>query len=253
MEYITSLSNNKIKKIVKLKEAKVRKVEKKFLIEGKHLIEDAFKKGLVLTLLGSEEQLQTLSHLNTQNIEILVITNPIAEKLSDVVTSQNLFAVCQFLEQTIDLEHNILILDQLQNPGNLGTLIRSAAAFNFKTIIASENTVNFYNDKVLRSTQGNFFQVNLINQNLITTMEILKNNNYQIIGTTLHQDAQMLNDVNWSRKSKYALIIGNEANGISSQISQLIDFNVLVEMDVQVESLNAGVAGSLIMYNIQNC
>lgn len=252
MEYISSVANQKIKDILKLKEQKYRKNEQKFLLEGFHLIQTALEQGIVLTLLGSEANLSQFKQNWAKIAEIIIISDNVADKLSDVKTSQAIFAVCQLNSGMIDLTHNVLLLDQIQDPGNLGTLIRSGAAFNFKTIIASHNSVSFYNDKVLRSTQGNFFQVNLLNDNLVTTIATLKANGYLIFGTSLHTDAKMLDQVTWNQKQKYALVIGNEGQGISPEIAKLVDFNILIEMTEGVESLNAGVAGSIIMYQINN-
>ncbi|ATZ17123.1 RNA methyltransferase, TrmH family [Williamsoniiplasma luminosum] len=252
MQKLSSSTNYKIKEILKLKEKHVRLERQQFLVEGQHLVLEALKKGIVLTILGTELALQhnvVQKHLHTVD-EVYEISANVAQKLSDVVTSQHIFAVCSMKEQKIDYEHNILLLDQLQDPGNLGTLIRSAASFDFKTIIGSANAVSFYNDKVLRATQGNFFQVNLINEYLIKTINDLKQAGYVILGTNLHQNSKKLEKVRFNDKDKYALIIGNEAKGISFELLDMIDININVEMDDQVESLNAAIAGSIIMHKI---
>ncbi|PPE05440.1 TrmH family RNA methyltransferase [Williamsoniiplasma lucivorax] len=252
MKKITSVTNQTIKDILQLKDKAVRKERQEFLLEGQHLILEAFRKGLVLILLGTSEALKhgaIQKHLDEAK-EVFEISPSVAEKLSDVVTSQSIFAVCAMKKPAIDLDHNILLLDQLQDPGNLGTLIRSAASFNFKTIIASPNTIGFYNSKVLRSTQGNFFQVNLINEYLMKTINDLKNEDYIILGTSLHQHAKTLEKVKFDDKEKYALILGNENKGISPELLDMIDININVEMNDQVESLNAAIAGSIIMHKI---
>ncbi|WP_027063091.1 TrmH family RNA methyltransferase [Mesoplasma seiffertii] len=252
MEKITSVANLKIKELLKLKESKYRNQQKQFIVEGIHLVTEALKKGIVLTILGTSHGIATLTKTSKNDCQIIEISDNVADKLSDTVKTQAVFAVCQMSEPYIDLENNILLLDRVQDPGNIGTLIRSAASFNFKTIISAPNSVSFYNDKVLRSTQGNFFDVNLVNQELIPVIKLLKENGYTIIGTALHHGYQKLADLQQQQNFKVALIIGNEAQGISEPLFEHIDLNVIIEMADNVESLNAAVAGSIIMYQFNS-
>ncbi|UZK63841.1 RNA methyltransferase [Mycoplasma mycoides subsp. capri] len=253
MEVISSVSNPKIKEILKLKDRKHRNKQKLFIVEGFHMIMEAYNDQIIKTLLGTSKALEVLKD-EIPNIEqVIEISENVAKKISDTVTSQQIFAICSMPENTkIDFENNILLLDQIQDPGNLGTLIRSAASFNFKTVIASPNSANFHNQKVLRSTQGNLFQVNLVNEYLVTVINQLHDNNYIIIGTSLHDDSKPLSKVKFDSDDKYALIIGNEGKGISPELLDLIDLNINIEMAEDVDSINAAVAGSIIMYQINN-
>ncbi|SYV95700.1 RNA methyltransferase, partial [Mycoplasma putrefaciens] len=184
MEKITSTANPKIKEILKLKESKHRNAKNLFLVEGFHMVLEAYNHNMVKTLLGTEKSLKVLKDEIPNIDQVIEISDNVCKKLSETITSQEIFAVCSMPEKNqIDLDHNILLLDQIQDPGNLGTLIRSAASFNFKTVIASPNSAHFHNQKVLRATQGNLFKVNLSNEYLIKVINQLHDNNYIIIGT----------------------------------------------------------------------
>lgn len=252
MEKITSVSNQTIKDLLKLKENKHRNERQQFIVEGFHLVNEALIKGQVLLILGTSQNLELLQLDNSNQIKTIEISSNVADKLSDTVKTQGIFGVCEMPSSEIDFTNNVLLLDKVQDPGNIGTLIRSGASFNFKTIVAAPNSVSFYNDKVLRSTQGNFFDVNLVSQDLILTIKLLKTKGYTIIATALHSEYQNLMNVKFDQYPKVAIIIGNEAQGISEPLFEHIDLNVKIEMADHVESLNAGVAGSILMYQFNS-
>lgn len=250
---ISSVNNPQIKEIVKLsKDPVYRREQQRFVVEGIHLVSEALKKGIVQAVYLTDESYDELRELLPFSDEhlFIIIKEHVANKISMTVKSQGIFAICAMTPQAIDYDHDILLLDKVQDPGNIGTLIRSAASFDFKTVIASPASVSFYNDKVIRATQGNFFQINLIREYLMQTISDLKADGYVIIGTRMHEESKPLNKIKIKDNQKYALIIGNESKGISPEISQFIDFNILIPMEEQVESLNAAVAGSILMYQI---
>jgi len=252
MELITSAANPKIKEFLKLDDSRYRREQKQFAIEGLHLVNEGLKHKVVETVFLTEaayDKMHTQLDL-TEAKHTYLIKDHLAKKMKKTTKSQDIFAICAMKDHPIDYKNNVLLLDRVRDPGNIGTLIRSAASFNFKTVIASPNSVSFYNDKVLRSTQGNLFQVRLINEYLVQTINDLKSHGYLILGTQMHEDYEMLNDLRFSSRNKYALIIGNESQGISSEITDLLDENIVIEMQPEVESLNAAVAGSIIMYEI---
>ena len=140
-----------------------------------------------------------------------------------------------------------LILDNIQDPGNLGTIIRSAVAFNFDTIILSNDSVDVYNSKVIRASQGLLFNVNIKIGDLTEIIPELKNNGYQIYGTKVTNG----NDVkSIAKNSLFAIIMGNEGNGMSDAVSKLCDSFVYINMNDKCESLNVGVAASILMYEL---
>lgn len=240
--YITSINNEYIKEISKLNEKKYRDKSNKYLIEGLHLVTEALKYDIIDTIIIRED----FSY--ETNIKHIIVSNEVMKKLSDNPSIPKIMAVVNKKESTIS-GNKILLLDRLQDPGNLGTIIRSAVAFNFDTIILSNDTVDLYNSKVLRSTQGMLFNINILRQDLTNVINELKNNNYTIYGTKVDNgnDVKEINKIN-----KFALIIGNEGTGISDNILKQCDKYLYIKMNNNCESLNAGVAASILMYEMGN-
>ena len=152
-------------------------------------------------------------------------------------------------EKDNHIGERILILDNIQDPGNLGTIIRSAVAFNIDTIILSNDTVDLYNPKVVRSSQGMIFHINIIRRNTHKIITELKNEGYKIVGTKVTNGKDVKEA---SIYSHFALIIGNEGHGISKEIDDLCDEYLYIIMNEKCESLNAGIAASIIMYEINS-
>lgn len=240
--HITSINNEYIKEISKLNEKKYRDKSNKYLIEGLHLVTEALKYDIIDTIIIRED----FSY--ETNIKHIIVSNEVMKKLSDNPSIPKIMAVVNKKESTIS-GNKILLLDRLQDPGNLGTIIRSAVAFNFDTIILSNDTVDLYNSKVLRSTQGMLFNINILRQDLTNVINELKNNNYTIYGTKVDNgnDVKEINNTN-----KFALIIGNEGTGISDNILKQCDKYLYIKMNNNCESLNAGVAASILMYEMGN-
>lgn len=240
--HITSINNEYIKEISKLNEKKYRDKSNKYLIEGLHLVTEALKYDIIDTIIIRED----FSY--ETDIKHIIVSNEVMKKLSDNPSIPKIMAIVYKKENTIS-GNKILLLDRLQDPGNLGTIIRSAVAFNFDTIILSNDTVDLYNSKVLRSTQGMLFNINILRQNLTNVIKELKNNNYTIYGTKVDNgyDVKEINNI-----SKSALIIGNEGTGISENILKQCDKYLYIKMNNNCESLNAGVAASILMYEMGN-
>ena len=152
---IESLNNGKVKAWNKLKEKKFRDEENLFLIEGDHLVECALNYGVVKEIVTSYE------NFKIHNIPIYYVTDSIMKKLSNQVTSTDILAVCQKLPER-EIKGNVCLLDNIQDPGNLGTIIRSAKAFGIDSLILSLDTVDLYNDKVIRASEGLLFGLNII-------------------------------------------------------------------------------------------
>lgn len=240
--HITSINNEYIKEISKLNEKKYRDKSNKYLIEGLHLVTEALKYDIIDTIIIRED----FSY--ETDIKHIIVSNEVMKKLSDNPSIPKIMAIVNKKESTIS-GNKILLLDRLQDPGNLGTIIRSAVAFNFDTIILSNDTVDLYNSKVLRSTQGMLFNINILRQDLTSVINELKNNNYTIYGTKVDNgnDVKEINNTN-----KFALIIGNEGTGISDNILKQCDKYLYIKMNNNCESLNAGVAASILMYEMGN-
>ena len=229
---IDSLSNTKVKNWNKLKEKKYRDETGLFLVEGDHLIKEALKKQIVVSTIGLNE-----TYDYTVNPEIL-------KKLSSQKSGTKEIAIVKKIEEKKVDGDKILILDNIQDPGNLGTIIRSAVAFNISTIILSDDCVDLYNDKVIRSSEGMIFNINIVRKKLIEIIPKIKENGYTVYATTVNGKGYFEND------SKIALVIGNEGNGIKEDILNLCDKNITIKMNKECESLNAGVAASILMYEL---
>lgn len=242
MENITSVNNNHIKELCKLKEKKYRDSTNTYLIEGEHLIYEAYKEGILL------EVLPLIGEDFSMDSRITFISRDVMKKLSSTDSIPNVIGVCKKKEEK-EVGNKILILEDIQDPGNLGTIIRSSLAFGIDTIVLSPKTVDLYNSKVVRSTQGMMFHINIIVRELIPFIKELKKDNYVIYGTKVDNG---INVKDIEKKDKYALIIGNEGNGMSSNVESLCDNNLYIDMDKRVESLNASVAASILLYEMMN-
>jgi len=139
----------------------------------------------------------------------------------------------------------VLVLDNISDPTNLGTLLRSAKAFGFDSVFISNGSVDYFNDKVIRGSQGAIFKLNLLKGDIFSFLNKIKKT-HQILGTNVRNGFDV-NEVNLSEK--LALILGNEARGVSSEVEAIVDKNLFIKMD-NTESLNVSIAGSILMYEI---
>ena len=240
---ITSLENERIKKYVRLREKKYRDQEGLFLVEGPHLIEEAYKENLIDEIILVEKEICSYS------LPKIYVTEDVMKKLTLMETPSTMIAVCHKKTMNPNLGNHLLLLDEIQDPGNLGTIIRSSKAFSIDTIVLGEKCCDLYNSKVLRSTQGMIFHMNIISANLSGIILELKKENIPIYGTRVDggMDAYTLLP---TQKEKYALVMGNEGNGISSEILDLCDQYLYIPMNPDVESLNVGVATSILLYEL---
>ena len=236
---ITSLNNPKVVFWAKLKMKKYRDIEHLFIVESEHLVSEALKKGIVKEIITTEEK---ESEVPTYNV-----STEIMKRISTLITPSKVMAVCEYLMPD-DIKGNILLLDHIQDPGNLGTIIRSAVAFNFSTIIVSEDTVDFYNDKVIRSSEGMIFNINLVKDDLLSIIPVLKEKGYKMYGT----DVKKGKNIKTIDNKQCAIIIGSEGKGMSIEVKELCDDFIYINMSKTCESLNAAVASSIIMYEVFN-
>ena len=236
----SSLQNNKIKDWKKLKLKKYRDLNNLFLVEGKHLILEAHKAGYlreVLLLEGETLDIDTEINYMTKNIQ---------KELSSLDTPATMIGICKKPRPT-DYGTKILILDDIQDPGNLGTIIRSAVAFNIDTIILSSKCADAYSSKVLRASQGMVFHLNIIIADLEASIQKLKNDGIKVFGTKVVQGNELKSI---EKMSKFAIIMGNEGNGVKSSLLDLCDEYIYINMNKNCESLNVAVATSIILYEL---
>lgn len=237
----SNIKNEKIKNIKKLNQKKYRDKENLFIVEGEHLVLEAYKKGMIKELILEQNEIFPL------DVPTIYVTNDVINYISELESPQPVLAVCNKLLEQENYGNRILVLDEIQDPGNLGTIIRSAVAFNIDTIILSDDTVDLYNSKVIRASQGLLFHINIIRKNLLETIPKLKENNYQIIGTKVTHGNSLKSIAKFE---KFVIIMGNEGNGISEDVQNLCDQFIYIDMNEACESLNVGVATSIILYEL---
>ncbi len=240
MEIITSLTNKKVKYWNSLNEKKYRDQEGVYLVEGEHLVLEALRRNLVIELIASETY--QINYLG----DIYYVSDEVLKKISRVKTPQKVMAVVK-KQETSRIGDKILLIDDVQDPGNLGTIIRSAVAFNLDTIILGKNCVDLYNNKVIRSSEGMIFNIDIQTKDLTKIIPLLKDDSYTIIGTKV-TDGKLLED--YEAPKKWALIVGNEGNGVTPEILNMCDDYLYIKMNEQCESLNVGVATSIILYKL---
>ena len=236
---IESVNNDGIKELRKLKDKKYRDESNLFLVEGDHLVKEAYKSGNLVKLILTED-------IYDFDVEKLLVSDKVLQSISEL-NNTSVIGVCRKVSTVLDLTKNIVILDGVQDPGNLGTIIRSCIAFNIDNLVLSLDTVDLYNSKVIRSTQGMIFNMNIIRDDICNTITMLKENEYKIYGTNVVNGID-IKDV--KKDEKYAIIMGNEGNGISKEVSSLVDKNIYIKMNDKCESLNVAVSASIILYEL---
>lgn len=232
---IESVNNERIKNYAKLNNKKYRDETGLFIVEGEHLVEEAESAGIlkeVFSLDGSK---------GTQ------VSENVMRKLSNLNSVPNILAIAKKCDEK-DVVGNILVLDDIQDPGNLGTIIRSCVAFGIDTIVASNNTVDVYNLKTLRSSEGMFFKINYLKRDLDLFLDSIKDK-YEIITTNVHNG---VNIKEMKISKPYALIMGNEGNGVSESVALKADKKLYIPMNPNCESLNVAIATSIILYEFSS-
>ena len=254
MQQITSKENKLIKHIIKLKEKKYRKEYNEYIIEGAKIVQEAIQeKAKIKQIIISENAINTdliQNHLKEelQKIDYIQVPSNIFKLISEVEKPQGVLAIIEKekQEENIDINQDIILaLDDLQDPGNLGTIIRTADSIGLKQILISKGTIEAYNPKVIRSTMGAIFRVKIIEcENLKETLKKLQKNNFKIMVTDLNTDKSIY-DIKLQKK---VIIIGNEANGVSEEIKNIADTRAIIPMFGKTESLNASIATGVILY-----
>jgi len=237
---ITSVNNDRIKELVKLKDKKYRDNNNLFFIEGKDIIDEAYKQSILKELYVLEGTLIDI------DVPITYVSYDVMKKISDMESISEYYGVC-YKKKDSNVGNRIIVLDNIQDPGNLGTIIRSAVAFNFDTVVLSKNTVDLYNPKVIRSTKGMLFNVDIIVRDLEDFLGNL--DGYAIYGTDV-VNGNNICDIDIPEK--VVLVIGNEGRGISEEVRSLCNKFIYINMSSNCESLNASVAASILMYEVNN-
>ena len=254
MQVITSKDNEVIKDIRKLKDKKYRNATKKYIVEGIKIIEEAIEEKSNIDMIvvcedcvkNGEIEAKLLYEIAKYNC--VYVTEKIYNSITDTTNPQGILAVIKKQEQdkNINFEEDlIVVLDGIQDPGNLGTILRTVDSVGLTQIIVSKNTTDAYNPKVVRSTMGAIFRVNVIEEeDLVHTIKEIKKHKFKVLATSLETDNNFY-DV---KLSKNVIVIGNEANGVTKEVLELADNKVKIPMLGKTESLNASVATGIILY-----
>ena len=230
---ITSIDNKKIKELCKLYDKKYRKDSDLFIVEGEHLVTEANKHGLL-------KEVYSLNPVDYDNVTL--VSEAVMKKITSLTSVPSMIGVCKKIKEK-ELGDRILILDNIQDPGNLGTIIRSAVAFSIDTIVLSCDTVDLYNPKVIRATQGMIFTSNIIVRDLIPFVKTL--NDYKKYTTNVVCGTELKSV---EKNNKYAIIMSNEGQGVRKDLAKLCDEAIYINMSPLCESLNVAIATSIILY-----
>lgn len=252
---ITSKDNDFIKHVKKLKEKKYREEYGEFIVEGIKMIEEAILENAIIKNIIICDDCKTQSSIPNELLyeiakyNCIYVTEKIFNFITDVSNPQGILAIIDKSgnkETQIDFKENLfLILDNIQDPGNMGTILRTADSIGLRQILVSKGTSDPYNPKVVRSTMGAIFRVKVIEcEELAKTLKELKKHKIKIYATDLKTDKSIY-DVSYN---KVGIVIGNEANGVSNEILELADTKIKIPMKGKTESLNAAVATGVILY-----
>ena len=254
MQVISSKDNEFIKHIKKLKDKKYREMNKQFIIEGLKLIKEAIEENANIKQIVICDNCQNTGVIPKElmyeiaKYECVYVTDKVFNSISDVNSPQGILAIIEIndKEKEIDYSQDIIVaLDDIQDPGNLGTILRTVDSIGLNQILVSKGTADCYNPKVVRSTMGAIFRVKIIEcEDLEKTLKEIKKHKFKLVVTSL-QTENSLYDIDFNKK---VIIIGNEANGVEAKIQEISDEKIKIPMLGKTESLNAAVATSIVLY-----
>lgn len=245
MVIIQSKANPLIKATKKLLQKKYR--QSSYLIEGWHLFEEAQKSGALFRHIFVRDDLaDRVSGLE----QVIVVTSDVLKELTLSKTQQGIVAEVEMPKQAFPTSYTgrYLILEDVQDPGNVGTLIRTADAAGFDAVFLSEKSADIYNDKTLRAMQGSHFHLPIFRMDLLPLLDRLAENRVPTLATTLSKSSMDYRQL--PQFDTFALVMGNEGQGISQEVAKRADYLVHIAMPGQAESLNVAVAGGILIFSL---
>ncbi len=245
MKHIESIQNPKVKQWKKLLTKKERDKSGTFLVEGFHLVEEALKHSESVIEIIVSTSVGIPPRWDSREIPVTTVTEEISNSLSDTEAPQGIYAVCRQVQIEVPNAKTYLLIDAVQDPGNLGTMIRTADAAGIDAVIIGKGSADVYNGKVLRSAQGSHFHLPIIRGDLHEWIEQLKEKNISIYGTAL-EGASAYNDISTDRN--FGLLVGNEGNGVNKELLTKTDTNLYIPIYGKSESLNVAVATGILLY-----
>ncbi len=252
MSIISSTKNEKIQKIKALNTNKGRAEQSKFLCEGEHMVEEAILSNKIVSqiIVREDSVNKYINLINKANMEPIVVSSNVYNSICDTKTPQGISAVVDMFTSNTNFGGHIVALNGVQDPGNVGTIIRTADAAGFSDVLLDAQSADIYNPKTLRASMGSIFNINCYKTDkLVDDLEKLKNQNYAIVGSTLDSDNFYERD---KSINKLVLVIGNEGQGISDNVLNICSHKYKLPMRGKAESLNAAIAAAIIMYDVIN-
>jgi RNA methyltransferase, TrmH family len=245
LKHIESIQNPKVKQWKKLLTKKERDKSGTFLVEGFHLVEEALKQSDSVMEIIVSDKTGLPPRWDSGEIPVTIVTEEISNSLSDTEAPQGIYAVCRQVQIEVPDAKTYLLIDAVQDPGNLGTMIRTADAAGIDAVVVGKGSVDVYNSKVLRSAQGSHFHLPIIRGDLHDWVEKLHEKNISVYGTAL-EGASAYTDI--STGESYALLVGNEGNGVSKELLAKTTANLYIPIYGKSESLNVAVATGILLY-----
>lgn len=244
---IESNNNSNVKRWMKLKQKKYRSQFNQFIVEGEHLVLEALKAKVVKEIIMKENS-QLPDSIQPHGCMVYTLKESLFTQLASTQAPQAVMAICEMKQKPVAEMNRLLLLDRVQDPGNLGTLLRSAVAFGFDGAILGEGCVDVYNEKVIRSTQGAIFTLAIESHDLSTYIPYLLEQGISVFGTSLENGYPL---AQIEEVPQMAFILGNEGSGVLKELLSLTNQNIFIEMSENIESLNVSIAGSIIMYRFR--
>ncbi len=245
MKHIESIQNPKVKQWKKLLTKKERDNSGTFLVEGFHLVEEALKQTESVVEIIVSDKTGLPPRWDSGEIPVTIVTEEISNSLSDTEAPQGIYAVCRQVQLEVPNAKTYLLIDAVQDPGNLGTMIRTADAAGIEAVVVGKGSVDVYNSKVLRSAQGSHFHLPILRGDLNDWVEKLKAKNISVYGTAL-EGASAYTDI--STDDSFALLVGNEGSGVNKELLGKTTANLYIPIYGKSESLNVAVATGILLY-----
>ncbi|MCX0375168.1 TrmH family RNA methyltransferase [Clostridium perfringens] len=246
---IESKNNNLFKEIKKLKEKKHRIKSNKYLIEGLRFVEEAIKSkvsidSIIFTESFKEKNPDLFLKIN-ENIKLIQMNEALLKQLCSTENPQGIVGVINMQNKELKSGELVVLVDKVQDPGNMGTIIRTAHAAGAAGIVMTKGTVDIYNDKTLRSTMGSIFYIPIVEDYSLDFVKSLKKEGYKLVVSSLQGKNNFFEE---NLQGKVMIAVGNEGNGVSEEVYDIADIKVKIPMPGEAESLNVAVATSIMIY-----
>ncbi|MCI2778027.1 TrmH family RNA methyltransferase [Clostridium perfringens] len=246
---IESKNNNLFKEIKKLKEKKHRIKSNKYLIEGLRFVEEAIKSkvsidSIIFTESFKEKNPNLFLKIN-ENIKLIQMNEALLKQLCSTENPQGIVGVINMQNKELKSGELVVLVDKVQDPGNMGTIIRTAHAAGAAGIVMTKGTVDIYNDKTLRSTMGSIFYIPIVEDDSLDFVKSLKKEGYKLVVSSLQGKNNFFEE---NLQGKVMIAVGNEGNGVSDEVYDIADIKVKIPMPGEAESLNVAVATSIMIY-----